>query len=72
MTFDLKRILESKIALRRELASRPVTEKLAMLDALRERALALREAAESMRHPVVHETPAKYRAGRNKDKRSKR
>lgn len=71
MTFDLKKMLESKKALRRKLANQPLTEKLAMLDALQERALALREAAESMRHPVVRETPAKYRAGRNKDKRSK-
>ncbi|HUY34376.1 MAG TPA: hypothetical protein VMV69_16640 [Pirellulales bacterium] len=38
MTFDLRRILESKRALRRNLASRPVAEKLAMLDALRDRA----------------------------------
>lgn len=44
MSFDLQRILESKRALRRELAARPVAEKLRMLDALRERALAIREA----------------------------
>jgi glucose-6-phosphate isomerase len=71
MTFDIKRILESKKALRRKLANQPLTEKLTMLDALRERALALREAAESMRHPVVREAPTKYRAARNKNKRSK-
>ncbi len=55
MTFDLKRMLESKKALRRKLASRPLAEKLAMLDALRERALVLRKAAESMRHSAVRE-----------------
>jgi hypothetical protein len=71
MTFDLKRMLESKIALRRKLASRPVNEKLAMLDALRERAFAVREAAEAMRHSVVRETPAKYRRGPDKGERSK-
>lgn len=45
MTFDLHRILESKRALRREWAARPIGEKLRMLDALRERALAVRAAA---------------------------
>jgi len=45
MTFDLQRILESKRALRRNLASRPVAEKLAMLDALRDRARTIRAAA---------------------------
>ncbi len=42
MSFDLQRILETKRALRRELASRPVAEKLRMLDALRQRDLAIR------------------------------
>jgi hypothetical protein len=40
MTFDLQKNLESKRAMRRNLATRPVTEKLRMLDALRERQLA--------------------------------
>lgn len=62
MTFDLKRILESKSALRRKIAQRPVAEKLALLDELRERTLAIREAAGAMHHPVVRETPAKYRS----------
>lgn len=65
MTFDLKRILESKSALRRKLAKRPLAEKLAMLDELRERALAIREAAGSMHHPVARETRAEYRSGRD-------
>jgi hypothetical protein len=63
MTFDIKRMLESKKALRRKLANQPLTEKLTMLDALRERVFALREAAESMRHPIVGETPR--RIGQN-------
>jgi hypothetical protein len=45
MSFDLELILESKRGLRRRLAARPVAEKLRMLDALRERALAIRGPA---------------------------
>ncbi len=45
MTFDLQRVLESKRALRRKLASRPVAEKLALLDALRDRTRTIRAAA---------------------------
>ena len=37
MSFDLRKILESKRALRRDLAARPMAEKLRLLDALRER-----------------------------------
>ena len=44
MTFDLAKILQSKRAFRQRLAARPIEEKLAMLDALRERALALRSS----------------------------
>ncbi|MCU1350491.1 MAG: hypothetical protein JWO56_3521 [Acidobacteria bacterium] len=36
---SLQKILESKRALRRELAARPVAEKLRLLDAMRERAM---------------------------------
>ncbi len=42
MTFDLQRILESKRAYRQGLVSRPIGEKLRMLDALNERELAIR------------------------------
>ena len=42
MSFDPQKILESKRALRRNLAARPVAEKLRLLDALRERELAIR------------------------------
>ena len=42
MSFDLQKMLESKRALRRQLAGRPVAEKLRMLDALRQHALTVR------------------------------
>ena len=41
---DHMRVETSESALRKELASRPVAEKLRMLDQLRERALILRKA----------------------------
>ena len=44
MTESLQKIVESKRALRRELASRPVAEKLRMLDAMRNREIAIRGA----------------------------
>lgn len=63
MSFDLKKILESKRALRRELAARPIAEKLRMLDALRERALSLRTSSGSVgiEPDALRETPASYR-----------
>jgi hypothetical protein len=42
MTSALHEILESKRALRRELAALPVAEKLRMLDVMRERETAIR------------------------------
>ena len=42
MSFDLQKILENKRAMRRDLAARPVAEKLRLLDVLRERQLAIR------------------------------
>jgi len=45
MSFELQKILESKRALRRDLATRPIGEKLQLLDALRERELAIRGRA---------------------------
>jgi hypothetical protein len=42
--FDLTKILASKAAMRQNLAQRPIEEKFAMLDAMRDRALAMREA----------------------------
>ena len=65
MTFDLHKILESKRAHRRDLASRSIIEKLAMLDAMRERAVALRSAVpadtESPDSSVLREDGPPYR-----------
>jgi hypothetical protein len=44
MTPSLQKILESKRALRRELASQPIAEKLRMLEAMRERAISIQPA----------------------------
>jgi hypothetical protein len=44
MSFDFKEMLRSKQALRRRLATAPITEKLRMLDELRERAITIRNA----------------------------
>ena len=60
MTFDLQRIIESKRAWRRSLAQRPVAEKLAMLDELRDRTRAIRAAAARWRAMVVRESPPEY------------
>lgn len=49
---DLRKVLESKRALRRELAARPVGEKLRQLEALRERELAIRESPQWSRTQV--------------------
>lgn len=45
MTFELAKVLQSKREFRERLAARPIAEKLAMLDALRERELAIRRRA---------------------------
>lgn len=45
MTVDLQWILESKRALRRDLARRSVSEKLELLDRLRDRLRTIRAAA---------------------------
>ena len=61
MSFDLQKILESKRALRRDLAARPIVEKLRMLDALRERELAIRGRATHSVSSTVREESAPYR-----------
>lgn len=63
MTFDLQKILESKRAYRQRLAARPIAEKLAMLDALRECHLAIRGSANrsSAETGILREAPATYR-----------
>jgi hypothetical protein len=60
MSFDLQEILKSKRALRRELAARPLAEKLGMLDALRERALAIRPAKPASGANGLREEPPPY------------
>jgi hypothetical protein len=61
MSFDLRKILESKRALRRNLAARPVAEKLRLLDALRERELVIRGRAGPSDSRALREKPAPYR-----------
>jgi hypothetical protein len=60
MSPDMQKTLESKRALRRDLASRPVAEKLRMLDALRERELAIRGRAAHSDSNAFREEPARY------------
>lgn len=57
MSFDLQEILKGKRALRRELAARPLAEKLRLLDALRERALAIRPAKPAPSADVFPDEP---------------
>ena len=60
MSFDLQAILKSKRALRRELAALPVAEKLRMLDALRERTLAIRPPKSGPGGGLLREEPPSY------------
>ncbi len=62
MSFDLQKILESERALRRNLAARPVAEKLRKLDALRERELAIRLNAGRSDSSALREEPTHYRS----------
>ena len=61
MTFDLAKILQSKREFRQRLAARPIAEKLALLDALRERALAIRPVRPASEAGVLREEPPPYR-----------
>ena len=61
MTFDLTKIAQSKREFRQRLAARPIEEKLAMLDALRARAIALRESRSPAEPGTLRETPPAYR-----------
>jgi hypothetical protein len=68
MSFDLQKILESKRAQRRQLAARPAAEKLRMLDALRERELAIRGRALNADSTILREEPAIWHtSGRRKN-----
>lgn len=62
MTFDPAQIRQSKREFRQRLATRPIEEKLAMLDALRERALALRPPQPAAGAGALREEPPPYRA----------
>ena len=63
MKLALTPIIESKRTFRRRAAARPLAEKLRMLDALRERTLAIRRASNSgpAKKDVTHQ---KYDAGK--------
>jgi len=61
MSFELHAILESKRALRRQLAARPVAEKLRLLDAMREREIAIRGRRIQSDSSVLREEPAPFR-----------
>jgi hypothetical protein len=58
MRFDLQKIIESKRALRRDLATRPAAEKLRLLDALRERELVIRANPGCRRSQIGQRTVA--------------
>jgi hypothetical protein len=60
MTFDLAQILDSKRKFRKLIAAKPIEEKLAMLDALRERSLTLRPARSEPGKDALREEPPAY------------
>lgn len=62
MNFDFAKILQHKREYRQRLAARPIAEKLAMLDALRERALAIRPTKSALGTGVMREDSPLYRA----------
>jgi hypothetical protein len=66
MSFDLEKILESKRAFRQRLAARPMEEKLSMLDALRERTLAIHPTPPVSDAGALHEEPPPYRVSGKK------
>jgi hypothetical protein len=61
MSYAMQKIIESKLALRRQLAARPVAEKLRMLDAMRERELAIRGRAAHPNPSSLREEPAHFK-----------
>jgi hypothetical protein len=66
MTFDLDKILQSKREFRKRAASWPIVKKLAMLDALRERALAIRTMTISPETSLLREEPPASQAQEKK------
>ena len=61
MTFDLAKILQNKREFRQRLAAQPIEEKLAMLDALRARTIALRGSRAETQRRMLREEPPAYR-----------
>jgi len=61
MSFDFQKIFDSKAAHRRKLADLPIGEKLTLLDALRERAIAIRNATPISDSSVFREDPVPFR-----------
>lgn len=62
MTFDPAKIQQSNREFRQRLGARPIEEKLALLDALRERALAIRPARPGQEAGTLREEPPPCRA----------
>jgi hypothetical protein len=62
MNLYWQKLLESKRALRQHLAARPIAEKLRLLDALRERELALRSGGPAVppHADALRERPSPY------------
>jgi len=60
MNFDIEQMVTSKQAFRRRLANLPIAEKLRLLDAMRERAVIIREATDRESN-AVHEESTQYR-----------
>ncbi len=56
MSFDWEEIAESKRTYRAKLAALPIAEKLPLLDAMRERSLAIRNSSPM----VIQEEPPSY------------
>jgi len=66
MSFDLAKFSKANASFRQRVATRPIPEKLAMLDALRERSLALRPESARLEKDPIREQPPPYRAQDNK------
>ena len=66
MTFDFAKIQQSKREFRQRFAARPIAEKLAMLDSLRERALAIRPPQPSSQITALRESTRPYSPPRKK------
>ncbi|MDB6023304.1 MAG: hypothetical protein JWQ04_3161 [Pedosphaera sp.] len=63
MSFDLEKIFRAKCEQRQQLAALPIVEKLALLDALRERALTIgqaRQAAAGVSGMTLREQASEY------------